>query len=95
MSMHARASRLSPSPIGIPDLTVTDDELIQRPAHDLVIDVVIVSAGPPLHFRPSFLAGAHVQEAQEQRKAKMARYTPRSAPYEELQAARAQRLEVH
>ncbi len=50
--------------------------------------------GPPWHFHLSFLANSSVQEAQEQRKAKMARYTPASAPYEELQAARAQRLEV-
>ena len=35
-----------------------------------------------------------LQEVQEQRRAKMARYTPTSAPYEELQALRAQRLEV-
>ncbi len=50
--------------------------------------------GPLWHFHLSFPASSYVQGAQEQRKAKMARYTPASAPYEELQAARAQRLEV-
>ena len=57
---------------------------------------MMLSMGPraPWHFYVSFLASSYVRDAQEQRKAKMARYTPASAPYEELQAARAQRLEV-
>ena len=58
---------------------------------------MIISPRAPLALPPQLPREFHeftLQEAHEQRKAKMARYTPASAPYEELQAARAQRLEV-